>query len=65
MFIAHACIDPTGITSSRYLMFRSWFLWLSLLLIAASVGWFWWLTQDLRFSRIEPEPPAATADKAG
>jgi hypothetical protein len=46
-------------------MFRSWFLWLTLLLIAASVGWFWLLAQDLRFSRIESELPAAAADKAG
>ncbi|RBP46560.1 hypothetical protein DES53_102951 [Roseimicrobium gellanilyticum] len=46
-------------------MFRSWFLWLTLMLAAASVGWFWLLTQDLRFSRIEPEPPAASVDKGG
>ncbi|MEZ0275364.1 MAG: hypothetical protein ACAH88_10705 [Roseimicrobium sp.] len=46
-------------------MLRSWFLWLSLILAAASIGWFWLLTQDLRFSRIEQEPPPAAADKAG
>lgn len=35
-------------------MFRTWPWWLTFLLIAASLGWFWLLSQDLSFSRVEP-----------
>ncbi len=39
---------------------RSWIVWLSLLLLAVTVGWFWLLSHDLRFSRVDPaegKPP--------
>lgn len=41
-------------------MRRSWVVWLSLLLLAVSVGWFWLLSHDLGFTRSdqpEPKPP--------
>ncbi|MCE9519507.1 MAG: hypothetical protein K8R87_08145 [Verrucomicrobia bacterium] len=49
---------------------RSWVIWLSLFLIAITIGWFWLLSHDLRFSRVEPSEikPAAeqkTDDKKG
>jgi hypothetical protein len=44
-------------------MFRTWPWWVSLLLIALSLGWFWLLSQNLSFTRVEPEkpPPAKEA----
>lgn len=36
-------------------MFRAWPWWLSLLLIAVSLGWFWLLSLDLSFARAEPD----------
>lgn len=32
---------------------RSWVIWLSFLLLAVTVGWFWLLSRDLRFSRVD------------
>ena len=40
---------------------RSWVIWLSFLLLAATLGWFWLLSHELRFTRVEPDakPPVA------
>lgn len=40
-------------------MFRTWPWWLTFLLIAASLGWFWLLSHDLSFSRVEPGKSSA------
>jgi len=32
---------------------RSWVIWFSLLLLAVTIGWFWLLSHDLRFSRVD------------
>jgi hypothetical protein len=32
---------------------RPWVIWLSLVLLAVSIGWFWLLSHDLRFSRLD------------
>jgi hypothetical protein len=40
---------------------RTWAIWISFLLLAATVGWFWLLSHDLQFTRNdqpEPKPPA-------
>ena len=44
---------------------RSWVIWLSLLLLAVTVGWFWLLSHDLRFSRVDQaEVKSAPEQKA-
>lgn len=43
-------------------MFRAWPWWISLILIAVSLGWFWLLSLDLRFVRMEPDVRPATAE---
>ena len=43
---------------------RSWVIWLSLLLLAVTVGWFWLLSHDLHFSRVDlAEPKTAPEQK--
>jgi len=32
---------------------RSWIIWVSFLLLAVTIGWFWLLSHDLRFSRVD------------
>ncbi len=46
-------------------MLRSWYFWLSLFLVALSLGWFWVLTHDLTFTRLEADAPPAASDKGG
>ncbi len=36
-------------------MFRTWPWWITLILLAATLGWFWLLGRDLHFSRVDPE----------
>ena len=44
---------------------RSWVVWISLLLLAATVGWFWLLSHDLKFTRTDqPETKGAAEQKA-
>jgi hypothetical protein len=42
-------------------MFRTWPWWITLLLLALSLGWFWLLSENLSFTRVEPEKAPATA----
>lgn len=45
-------------------MFRTWPWWITFLLIAASLGWFWLLSHDLAFTRVEQgKAPAASQAK--
>lgn len=32
---------------------RTWVIWLSLILLAITIGWFWLLSHDLRFTRAD------------
>lgn len=32
---------------------RSWIIWVSFLLLAVTIGWFWLLSHDLHFSRVD------------
>ncbi len=34
-------------------MFRSWSWWMAFLLLAGSLGYFWMLSQDLQFVRVD------------
>ncbi|HSJ03368.1 MAG: hypothetical protein ACAI34_20605 [Verrucomicrobium sp.] len=43
-------------------MLRAWPWWISLILTAVSLGWFWMLSLDLRFVRVEPDTRAAAAE---
>ena len=44
---------------------RSWVVWISLLLLVATVGWFWLLSHDLKFTRTDqPEAKGAAEQKA-
>lgn len=46
---------------------RSWVVWLSFILLAATIGWFWLLSHDLRFVRAELDgktPPVETKSDA-
>jgi hypothetical protein len=36
-------------------MFRTWPWWITLFLLAISLGWFWLLSENLIFTRAEPE----------
>ncbi len=36
---------------------RRWHLWLSLLLLALTLGWFWLLSNDLTFTRLDEGRP--------
>lgn len=46
-------------------MFRYWPWWLSFVLLLIAVGWFWFLSLDLKFTRVETDgkPPAAEIKK--
>lgn len=44
-------------------MLRSWFFWLTLILAVISLGWFWLLSHELTFSRIEPEASSSAGEK--
>ena len=39
--------------SSLHCLMRSLVIWFSLLLLAVTIGWFWLLSHDLRFSRVD------------
>ena len=36
---------------------RPWVIWLSLLLLAATIGWFWLLSHDLALTRVDQAEP--------
>lgn len=42
---------------------RSFAIWLSILLLAITVGWFWLLSHDLRFTRVDQVPDVKTASE--
>jgi hypothetical protein len=44
-------------------MFRTWTWWFTLILLAVSLGYFWLLSHDLSFSRVEPEGKSVPAGK--
>jgi hypothetical protein len=48
---AFALLFPS--IGSSCAMFRSWTWWITLLLLSASLGYFWILSQDLKFVRVE------------
>jgi hypothetical protein len=41
---------------------RRWPLWISLLLLALSLGWFWLLSNDLTFTRLDEGKPDKKAE---
>lgn len=43
-------------------MLRYWPWWLSFLLLLIAVGWFWFLSLDLKFSRIDKETKPAPVE---
>jgi hypothetical protein len=36
---------------------RRWALWITLLLLAVTIGWFWLLSHDLTFTRLDEGKP--------
>ncbi len=38
---------------------RRWVLWFSLILLAGTLGWFWLLSHDLTFTRLDEGKPSA------
>ena len=38
---------------------RRWAVWLSLFIFAITLGWFWLLSHDLTFTRLDEGKPAA------
>lgn len=51
---------PLALDGGRFSLaaMRRWVLWISLLLIALSLGWFWLLSNDLTFTRTDEGRPA-------
>jgi len=44
---------------------RRWALWISLLLLALTLGWFWLLSNDLTFTRTDEGRPAVEKKTKG
>ena len=44
---------------------RKWPIWLSLILLAITVGWFWLVSRQLQFTRTEQEVPRPAAEAKG
>jgi hypothetical protein len=44
---------------------RRWVVWISLLLLALSLGWFWLLSNDLAFTRTDEGRPAVEKKAEG
>ena len=43
---------------------RSWIIWISFLLLAVTLGWFWILSHDLTITRVNPGVKAAAEQKS-
>lgn len=42
---------------------RPWMLWLSLLLLAASIGWFWFLSSGIVFQKTDQTEPRSAVEQ--